>query len=157
MTGYLISENDIGRLKRLLDAFESGRFNQTKQPLRTPVNSPLETYLAKTAEEITKLSTADVAGSGSCLLCSLTSSGAISASTLTVTVWNISKNNLADASYVYLTRDPIGGKWLAHALPASSSDYTETEVVTGSSWSSTGCELTVTTATIRHLKGSTST
>lgn len=107
MAIFGLTDRDVERIRKLLNAYEQGRFNQKPTPLRSPTGVAVDCYIAVTEEAV------PANGSGSASLHTVEDDGTTTDRNFTITIWNLTENIIPAHELVYLIREPFSGRYVA--------------------------------------------
>src|ERR1043165_1833633 len=116
MSEYLLDDNDVSRLKRLLSDFENGRLYAPVTSIETPQLPPIETYLAILAEEM-PASNGLTAASCSANIMGVDGDNMLNPDVgFTDTVYSYFNVAIPFCSVVHLGREPYSGKYFVYTI-----------------------------------------
>lgn len=118
-----ISAADVPRLKRLLDAFESGELHEGFLSRRSPLGDIPNRYLGWTETTITAASGSTwgaSVGSGTVSIAQISSSDTIEDAGFDETVYNIAQVSVSTGKWVQMQRDPFSGRLVLNFEDCSS-------------------------------------
>ena len=116
---FVLSEKDIARLKRLLDAFESGNLKPKQQQQVASKPATYDVCYVKLTEDIDAVDNG-VASSGEAKLRKhRRDSDTWTDTEYVFPVFNDSESDLKNFDSIQIFRDPTSGRWFPLAAPAS--------------------------------------
>lgn len=142
-----LGEDDLDRISKLLDAYESGRFNTSVQPTARPRLPPLETKVGRATTDIPAMGQAFGSGSFSNTLEGFPGSGLVDIYYLDwlgtfamlagpetgITVWNIYPTKILKDDWVILCREPVSGQYFVASTYAHIAGSTSGSTGSGNS------------------------